>query len=99
MTGYADSTYLTVTRGAVVLRVRVDYWAKPIPLRQFDYEAVDDATYDGAGCVIGHGATEAEAIADLIGQLEDNERFPLTEPSEDEAVLRCREPYTRARGE
>lgn len=37
--------------------------------RGFDWHAVDDATYDGsedAGCPIGRGATEAEAIADLI---------------------------------
>ena len=40
------------------------YWAKPIPLRQFDWEAVTD-NYD-LGSPIGYGATEQEAIADLV---------------------------------
>lgn len=38
-------------------------------VRDFDWSAVDDDTYDGsedAGCPIGRGATEAAAIADLI---------------------------------
>lgn len=49
-------------------RIHVSYWAKPIPLRQFDYEATYD-DYDGAEdshCPIGHGRTEAEAVLDLI---------------------------------
>jgi hypothetical protein len=40
----------------------------PIPLRNTDWIAVDDDTYDGTGPV-GTGATEAEAIADLKEQL------------------------------
>jgi len=47
-----------------------EYWAKPIPVRQFDWTAVDDDTYE-PGCPVGYGATEAEAIADLREQLED----------------------------
>lgn len=43
----------------------------PIPIRSFDWQAWDDDTYDGPGCPLGHGATEAEAIADLREQLED----------------------------
>jgi hypothetical protein len=31
----------------------------------------DDNTYDGPGCPIGWGASEQEAIADLIEKLED----------------------------
>lgn len=38
-----------------------------------DWSAVDDSTYDGEGCEIGRGATEQEAIADLLEQIE--ERF------------------------
>lgn len=42
----------------------------PIPVRSFDWCAVDDDTYDGPGCPIGYGATEQEAIDDLLAQLE-----------------------------
>ena len=44
------------------------YWAKPIPDRRFDWEAVFD-NYDGAEdshCPIGFGLTEQAAIADLL---------------------------------
>lgn len=34
------------------------------------WTAVDDATYDGPGCPIGAGPTEAAAIANLIDQIE-----------------------------
>lgn len=33
------------------------------------WQAVDDDTYAGQGCPIGLGATEEEAIADLLEQL------------------------------
>jgi len=46
-----------------------EYWAKPIPQRQFDWSAVD-ADYEG-GNPIGYGRTEQEAIADLKEQLDD----------------------------
>lgn len=45
----------------------------PIPVRKFDWSAVLDG-YDGAEDShdpIGRGATEKEAVADLIEQLED----------------------------
>lgn len=49
----------------------------PIPLREYDWCAVDDETYDGAPDSrtrnqIGYGATEEEAIADLLSILEDD---------------------------
>jgi len=47
------------------MKIKTSYWAKPIPLRQFDWEAIDDDTYD-EGCPIGYGRTEQEAIADLV---------------------------------
>lgn len=43
----------------------------PIPVRCFDWEAVTD-DYD-EGEPIGRGATEQEAIDDLIWQIEDRE--------------------------
>lgn len=55
-------------------RVRTHHEFPPIPLRNFDWSAVDDQTYDGAedsNCPIGRGATEREAILDLLTQLED----------------------------
>jgi len=33
-----------------------------------EYTAIDDDTYDGEGSLMGWGATEAEAIEDLISQ-------------------------------
>lgn len=62
-----------VTHGTRIYRVRVNYWAKPIPDCQFDYAATDDETYDGPPCPVGFGATEEAAIADLLEQLEANE--------------------------
>lgn len=48
--------------------VRTNHWLKPIPLRQFDWEAVMD-NYE-PGCPIGYGRTEQEAIDDLLEQIE-----------------------------
>jgi hypothetical protein len=49
------------------------YWAKPFPLRQFDWEASyeGDEPNDAGSMAVGHGRTEAEAITDLI------ENYPL----------------------
>jgi hypothetical protein len=49
------------------------YWNKPIPLRQFDWEAWRDGDEpnDNGQMLCGYGRTEAEAINDLITQLED----------------------------
>ena len=51
------------------IKTRSTYWPKPIPLRQFDWEV----TLDGyePGDPIGQGATEAEALADLLTQIEE----------------------------
>ena len=64
------------------LVVRTEYWAKPDPCRKFDWEAWDDLTLDGApdaghlAHIVGYGATEAEATADLIAQhLEHDEEL------------------------
>lgn len=53
------------------MNIKTTYWRKPIPTNAFNWEAVDDDTYDGPGCPIGLGSTEAEAIADLTEQLEE----------------------------
>jgi hypothetical protein len=44
----------------------------PIPIRRFDYGAVDDDTYE-PGCPIGWGETPEAAIADLMAQIEDQQ--------------------------
>ena len=53
------------------MRIKTNYWAKPIPIRSFDWCAYDDDTYDGPGSPLGSGATEQEAIDDLLQQMED----------------------------
>jgi hypothetical protein len=51
--------------------IRTTHEFPPIPIRSMDWSAVDDDSYDGEGSPIGRGATEAEAVADLIEQIED----------------------------
>jgi hypothetical protein len=55
------------------MKIRTDFIYPPIPFRNHDWCAVDDDTYDGHGCPIGYGATEAEAIKDLLEQIGDRE--------------------------
>ena len=47
----------------------------PIPVRNYDWRAYDDDTYDGntSHSPVGYGATREEAIEDLKGQLKDAE--------------------------
>lgn len=61
------------------IRIRTDFEYPPIPVRSFDWSAVDDDTYDCdcdqdgffTSCPIGHGETEQAAIEDLLEQIED----------------------------
>ena len=55
------------------MRIKTHFDYPPIPVRDFDWSAIDDETYDGEGCPIGHGATEEAAIADLLEQIEEAE--------------------------
>ena len=52
------------------MKIRTTYVYPPIPHRCFDWAAIDDDTYEGGG-PIGYGATEEEAIADLMEQIDD----------------------------
>jgi hypothetical protein len=59
------------------MKIRTSFDYPPIPIRDYDWSAIDEDTYDGAEdsktrCQIGYGATEAEAIADLMEILEDD---------------------------
>lgn len=56
-----------------ILKIRTNFEYPPIPIRDYDWSAIDDNTYDGAPdshCPIGRGRTEAQAIEDLLEQLE-----------------------------
>lgn len=53
------------------MKIRTEHVYPPIPIRAFDWSAVDDDTHDGPGSPMGTGATEAEAIADLKEQLKN----------------------------
>lgn len=55
------------------MKIKTEFVYPPIPIRKFDWSAIDDDTYDGPGSPIGYGYTEAEAIADLMEQLDDRE--------------------------
>lgn len=52
------------------MKIQTFYVHPPIPVRLFDWSAIDSDTYDGAPDSpnrnqIGYGATEQEAIEDL----------------------------------
>lgn len=54
-------------------KIETDFVYPPIPDRRFDWSAVTEDA-DGApdaSCPIGHGRTEAEAVADLLQKIED----------------------------
>lgn len=53
-------------RAAALKGIVTDYWAKPIPDRRFDWSAKDE-NYE-PGDLIGYGASEQEAVADLLKQ-------------------------------
>lgn len=56
------------------MNIRTVHVYPPIPIRTSDWCAYDEDTYDGADDshpVVGWGATEAEARADLAQQLKD----------------------------
>jgi hypothetical protein len=54
------------------MEIVTEYVYPPIPIRCCDWSAIDRDTYEGEGCPIGWGASEEEAIADLLEQI--NER-------------------------
>lgn len=53
------------------MTIKTHYDFPPIPLRSLDWSAIDDDTYEPGGNV-GRGATEAEAIQDLLEQLSND---------------------------
>lgn len=60
------------------MKIRVDNIFPPIPVRGFDWAAIDEDTYDGAPDSnnrhqIGYGRTRNAAIEDLMGILADED--------------------------
>ncbi|WP_300396347.1 hypothetical protein [Henriciella sp.] len=51
-------------------KIVTHYDPPPVPWRSFDWCAYDDRTHD-MDTPCGYGATEAEAIEDLMEQLDD----------------------------
>jgi len=51
------------------MKVKVTFVYPPIPIRMYDWSAIDDDTYDGQGSPRGWGATKEEAIQDLLDQI------------------------------
>jgi hypothetical protein len=59
----------------IMRKIITNFDYPPIPDRRLDWSAVFD-DYDGApdsNCPIGHGRTEAEAIADLLLEITPHE--------------------------
>lgn len=61
-------------------KINTNYWAKPIPVRSFDWSATFDGYDPGepdgeggysGGDTIGYGATEQDAVDDLLSQNEE----------------------------
>jgi hypothetical protein len=50
-------------------KIVTHYIYPPIPIRRFDWQAMYDG--DEPPCICGHGATEQEAIDDLLSQTDD----------------------------
>lgn len=56
------------------MNILTEYLYPPIPIRQFDWSAIDDDTYSGDPAdPIGYGATEQAAIDNLLQQLNDQQ--------------------------
>ena len=60
------------------MKIRTDNIYPPIPIRECDWCAWDDDNYDGAPDspnrhMVGYGATEQEAINDLLRIMEEED--------------------------
>lgn len=70
------------------MKIATEFVYPPIPNRDFDWQAIDADTFDAeyidgvahTSCPVGHGRTEAEAIADLLEKIEDRLPEPPAAP-------------------
>ena len=55
------------------MNIRTIHIFPPIPIRKYDWCAVDNDTFDAENpaTVVGYGSTKEEAIADLLHQIEE----------------------------
>lgn len=75
--GYYDITPEQEREIEMRRAVKIKTWHEypSIPIREFDYGAIDENTYDPdpecKGCIVGWGSTPEAAIADLMERLEE----------------------------
>ena len=68
--------------------IATDYWAKPIPDRSFDWEARFCAFNGDDNQPIGHGATEREAVIELVNEAMDFDEGGRAQDAVRELALR-----------
>ena len=58
------------------MKIRTEYYPKPIPIRSFDWTAIDEDNEEACveACVVGYGKTEEEAVRDLLEMIADEPR-------------------------
>lgn len=57
------------------MKIKTEYVYPPIPMRNFDWSAIDEDTYNGPGSPIGFGRTRAIAVEDLLEQIQIDEEL------------------------
>lgn len=72
-------------------KIVTNFWAKPIPPRQFDWSAHfdGDEPNDDGHMTMGYGATERDAIDDLIAQTDDDCPGHVASDSDPKVCGRC----------
>ena len=51
------------------MKIKTVHVYPPIPIRNFDWAAYDENTYDDGPSCVGYGETKEAAIADLLEQV------------------------------
>jgi len=54
------------------MKIKTSFDYPPIPIRCFDWSAIDDETYE-PGEPMGRGATESDAVTDLLEQIAERD--------------------------
>lgn len=68
------------------MQIQISHDCPPIPMRDFDYAAYDEDTYEG-GSTIGYGPTAFEAVVNFVEQLEDANVYEAIESAFSSARL------------
>lgn len=57
------------------MKIKTEFVYPPIPIRRFDWSAIDEDTYNGDPTdPIGFGHTRAEAVQDLLERIEEDQQ-------------------------